>query len=166
MPARPTFSEILELPSSFETSVLPPFIDANGHMNIRHYVDVGGAATNSICEDVGINDGYRGSRRMGVFTAEQHLAYFSEMHLGEAISAHVRVLDRSGTAVHMMAMILDRANDRLACTFETLLVHVNMDTRRPTPLPQDVAKRLDRHLASDRAIRWPAPVSGALGIRR
>lgn len=166
MPVLPTLGEILELPAVVETEVEPHFIDANGHMNIRHYVDIGGAASGLICQDAGITDGYRGRRRMGVFTAEQHLVYYSEMHLGDPVSAHVRVLDRSGTAVHMLVLIVDRARGQLACTFETVIVHVNLDTRRPVPLPPDVSAGFERHLGADQALLWPAPVSGSMGIRR
>ena len=165
MQTYPTFDQVMELPPVIKDEVQPEWIDVNGHMNVRHYVDLGGIATSVLCEELGVDDGYRAGRRLGFFTAEQHLTYRSEMTLGTPVTVHVRVLARSQKACHMMAFIMDRSDDRLACVFETLIVHVNMDTRRAEPFPEDIAAGLDRHIVSDTAVAWAAPTSGSIGIR-
>jgi acyl-CoA thioester hydrolase len=164
--AIPSFDQVMELPVLVETTVTPDFIDANGHMDIRHYLELDAHGTTVVCEDIGIDDSYRAERRMGVFTAEHHLRYFSEMHEGEKISVHARVLARSGKAVHMTAFLLDRTHGRLANTLELVLVHVDMDTRRATPLPDDIAAGFDRYIAQDAEVSWAAPVCGVMGVRR
>ena len=162
----PTTDQVLQIHPSWTDEVSPDWIDANGHMNIRHYLDLGGSATDQVCQAMGINDVYRGQRRMGVFTAEQHLTYLQEMHRGTSISVHVRTLERSTKVGHMLALIMDRDKDRLACIFETVLVHIDMDTRRGVEFPEDVAAAYDRFHARDReALNWPAPVCGILGPR-
>lgn len=162
----PSTQQVLEIPAHWTDEVRPEWIDMNGHMNIRHYVDAGGFSTDRVCRDAGIDDEYRAQRRLGVFTAEQHLTYLHEMHLGTPLSAHVRVLDRSAKVCHMMALIMDRRVDRLACIYETVLVHVGMDTRRPAEFPADIAEALGRSIADQANLEWPAPLCGALGIRR
>ena len=154
------------LPKLDEAIVEAGFIDSNGHMNIRHYLELDAAATTHLIEDLGIDDSYRAERRLGVFTAEHHLVYLSELYEGDAISVHTRVLARSDKAVHLMAFLLDRSRERLANTLELTLVHVDMDSRRPIPMPPDVASGFDRHIASSDAITWPAPVCGVMGVRR
>ena len=164
--AAPSPEQVLRLPAAWTGDVTPEWIDANGHMNIRHYLDIGSHATISVCEGWGIDDDYRRDRRLGVFTAEHHLTYLREMHVGTPITAHVRLLDRSSTVGHMVVMIMDRRHDRLACVFETILVHVGMDTRRGHPFHDDVAAAYDRLLADQRADHdWPAPTCGIMGIR-
>lgn len=91
-------------------------------MNIRHYLELDAEGTEVICEDVGVDDAYRARRRMGVFTAEHHLRYFSELQEGETVSVHARVLERSDKAAHLMAFLLDRTHGRLANTLELVLV--------------------------------------------
>jgi acyl-CoA thioester hydrolase len=103
---------------------------------------------------------------MGVFTAEHHLHYSSELHEGEKVSVHSRVLARSDKAAHLMAFLLDRTHGRLANTLELVLVHVDLDTRRATPMPEDVAAGFDRYVAETSALGWAAPVCGAMGARR
>lgn len=161
----PSTDEILQIEPAWKDEVHPDWIDVNGHMNIRHYVDLGGHSTDQVCRATGIDDDYRAERRMGVFTAEQHLTYLQEMQLGTPITVHVRTLERSAKVGHMVALIMDRRKDRLACIFETVLVHVNMDTRRGVEFPEDVAAAYDRLVAQDLALNWPAPTCGILGPR-
>jgi acyl-CoA thioester hydrolase len=161
----PSFDQVMELPAWVDTLVTADFIDENGHMNVRHYLELDVLGTTLLCTGTGIDDGYRAERRMGAFTAEHHLRYFSELHEGEKLSVHVRVLARSSRTVHMMTFLLDRTHGRLANTLELLLVHVDMDSRRAIPFPEDIAAGFDRHLAEDARVGWRAPVCGVMGIR-
>ena len=162
----PTPEEVMQIEPAWTDEVPKDWIDVNGHMNIRHYLDLGGSSTDQVCRAMGIDDDYRAQRRMGVFTAEQHLTYLQEMRLGTSISAHVRTLERNAKVGHMLALIMDRDKDRLACIFETVLVHVDMNTRRGTVFPEDVAAAYDRFARHDReTLAWPAPVCGILGPR-
>lgn len=164
--ALPSYAQVLELPALLEAEVVADFIDVNGHMNIRHYLDAGALGADMLCRRIGIDDEYRANRRLGVFTAEHHIRYFSEMHLGDKFSVHTVVVERSGKAGHLLSFILDRSSERLACTVEIVLVGVGMDTRRPADFPDDVAAGLDEWIAAARDLPWPLPLSGAMGIRR
>lgn len=162
----PTYDDVLDLPALLEGTVSPSFIDVNGHMNIRHYLDAGANGADVICRRSGIDDDYRARRRMGVFTAEHHIRYFAELHEGDTFSVHARFLGRSGKAGHLITFVLGRDRELLSCTVEILLVHVDMDIRRPVEFPPDVAAGLDEWIAAGEAVGWPAPVCGVMGIRR
>ncbi|GAA1529743.1 thioesterase family protein [Nocardioides humi] len=165
-PALPTYEQVLDLPVLLESEVTPDFIDVNGHMNVRHYLDAGAHGADVLCRRIGIDDAYRAQRRLGIFTAEHHIRYFSEMHEGEKLSVHTAVVDRSARAGHLLSFILDRDGERLACTVEIVIVGVDMDTRRPAEFPADVAAALDERVEAARRLPWPLPLSGAMGIRR
>lgn len=162
----PSYEQVLEVPALLDGTVDPDFIDVNGHMNIRHYLDYGTTSADVICRQIGIDEAYRAQRRMGVFTAEHHIRYFGEMHVGDKLSVHTRFLDRSGKAGHLLACILDRSHEVLACTLEIVLVHVDMDTRRPVAFPDDIAAGFDGWIAESQQIGWAPPLSGSMGIRR
>jgi acyl-CoA thioester hydrolase len=164
--ALPTYTEVLQLPALVTAEVTTDFIDLNGHMNIRHYLDAGAYSADVICRQVGIDDDYRAKRRLGVFTVEHHIRYFSEMHEGDRFSVHTLLVDRSDKAAHLLSLILDTAAEKLACTVEIMLVGVDMDTRRPAEFPADVGAALDQQLAVSSRLTWRPPVSGAMGIRR
>lgn len=163
---QPTYAEVRTVPPVLEGRVASGYIDANGHMNVRHYLDYGAHGADVICRDAGVDDDYRNGRRMGVFTAEHHIRYFSEMHENDPFSVHTLFLERSSRAGHLMSFILDERRSVLSCTVEITIVHVDLDTRRPVPFPDDVALRFDAWVKVAQGVRWPIPLSGAMGLRR
>jgi len=165
-PALPTYDQVLQLPALLEGSVTPDFIDANGHMNVRHYLDACARGADVLIRGAGIVDAYRNERRLGIFTAEHHIRYFGEMHEGGKFSVHTRFLDRSARAGHLISFLLDRDREALSCTVEITIVHVGMDSRRPVALPEDVAAAFDAAIRASDELSWPAPLCGAMGIRR
>lgn len=164
-PELPSYQQVLEIEELLTGTVSPDFIDVNGHMNIRHYLDYGATSADVIIRRAGIDDDYRATRRMGVFTAEHHIRYFSEMHEGGRFSVHTLFLGRSAKAGHLIAFILDREREVLTCTVEIVLVHVGMDTRRPMDFPDDIAAAIDEWVAKSEKVTWPIPLSGAMGLR-
>lgn len=162
----PDFEQVNALPAILKGTVAPEYIDMNGHMNIKHYLEFGANSTSALCDDALVTTGYIAERGMGVFTAEHHLQYLGELREGDAFSTHARTLNRSDKAIHIVSFLLDRERNKISNIFETLLVHMNMATRRPTPFPADVATLFDQQIAASNSLDWEAPTSGAIGIRR
>lgn len=161
----PTFAEVSQLPAQLDAAVGAEHIDANGHMNIRHFMEFNARGTWRIVEDIGITDEYRSGRGFGMFTAEHHLKYYSELREGAPLSVHVRVLARGAHSIHLMGFLLDVAGQRLANTLEVIAVHVNLGTRRPAPIPDDIATLLDRQIHASRELDWDPSTCGIMGIR-
>ena len=162
----PSVEQIDLLPGPVVGVVTDEFIDMNGHMNVLHYLDWGSRGAEALVEHAGIDDAYRATRRMGLFTVEHHLAYYGELRRGDTFSVHARVLERSDKVLHLMTFLVDRSANRLANTLEILLVHVDLETRRAIGLPADIAAAFDTDIARSRRLDWSAPVCGAIGIRR
>lgn len=162
----PSADQVMQLPAAVSEVVQSDWIDANGHMNFRRYIDIGESATVHTTRGIGITDEYRQNRHMGIFTVEQHVRYLGELLLGTPVSSHVRVLDRDDKVVHMMAITVDRRENRVACIFETMLIHVSLESRRALPLPADVAAAFDQLIDDQSTLTWPAPQSGSMAIRR
>lgn len=161
----PTVDQVDQIPSVKDMVVPPEFLDENLHMNIGHYLTLSARGVGALCDELGLGHDYIDERRLTVFTAEHHIRYFAELRLGQELSVHVRLLDRSAKALHAMAFILNRTTHALASTMEVALVHVGMDTRRPEDFPADIVERIDIALKAD-DYAWPAPLCGVMGIRR
>ena len=162
----PTYDQIVLLPSANERAVTPDLIDLNGHMNIRHYFDAASLDLWKICIAADTEWSTFEERGLSLFTVEQHIRYFSELRAGDSFVVHGRLLERSDRAVHAMSFVVAPRAQTLACTFEASYVHVDTNTRRSVPIPDDVAARFDDQIAASEALGWAAPVSGAMGIRR
>ena len=162
----PTYDDVMQLPALIEKSVPVDYLDENDHMNIGRYLEIGSVALWNLCIDLGLGPDYIEERRLTTFTVEQHLRYFSELRLGDEMSAHVRLLERSGKAMHSLAFILDRSRQRLAFILEVSIVNVGMDTRRPADFPDDIAATLDKVIVEHGSLGWEPPLCGVMGIRR
>lgn len=162
----PTVEQVGEIPAATEQKVPQEYIDENNHMNIQHYLVLGATALGTRCDELGLGQDYIDSRRLTVFTAEHHIRYYSELLLGQELSVHVRMLERSSKVIHAMSFLVNRSDNLLACTLEVTLVHVGMDTRRPVDFPEDIADRVDAAIKDQSQLSWPAPVCGVMGVRR
>ena len=114
---------------------------------------------------IGLTDDYRTTRKQGFFTAEHHLKYYAEVHVGHRISAYFRIVERSDKIIHGMALLVDDTTEALANTLEVVAPHVDLTTRRVVPFAPDVAEAVDREIAITEQVDWPAPVCGVMGTR-
>jgi acyl-CoA thioester hydrolase len=162
----PTYDQVDQLPRHLEQTVPAEYIDENGHVNIGRYLELGGKALWRRCQrELGMPEDYIERRGFSTFTAEHHLTYHAELLEGQDVSVRVRLVDRSAKVLHAVCLIVDETNRRLACTMESTAVHVDMADRRPADFPDDVVALIDAALAADER-RWPAPLCGAMGVRR
>jgi acyl-CoA thioester hydrolase len=162
----PTYEQVDQLPRHLERTVPAEFIDENGHMNIGRYLELGGKALWQRCQrELGMPEDYIERRGLSTFTAEHHLTYHAELLEGHDVSVRVRLVERSAKAIHAVSLVVDETNRRLACTMESTAVHIDMASRRPVDFPGDVAALIDAGLAADDR-PWPAPLCGAMGVRR
>ena len=53
----------------------------------------------------------------------------------------------------------------LSSIFECVHAHADLTIRRTAPFPAHAAGRIDALIAEHRALPWPAPVSGSMGIQ-
>ncbi len=90
--AHPTYDQLAALPSYTAQAVPAAFEDINGHLNIRHYVGIASEGLDESLVDVGIPQNWPTVAGQGVFTAEHHMTYLSELRTGDRISARVRLV--------------------------------------------------------------------------
>lgn len=163
----PTYDDVLAvsdlLPEHNRLVVPPDFEDYNGHMNIAHYLTTASWGAEYAMRSWGVPADWVRSEQKGMFSAEHHLRYFHEVHVGAEISVHVRAVARSARGLHLQCHLLDHTTRRLAYTMELLSVHVDMATRRSAAWPEHVAAGFDAAIEAHRALDWP--LSGCLAVR-
>ncbi len=160
-----TYEQLVALAPTTVQVVGPEHLDLNGHMNIGHYYSFASHAMWSLNQSsLGMAVGYIEAHGMTTFTAEQHLRFLAESHEGDELAIVARPVERGSRTLFTAAAILNRTRGTLACVVETMLVHVDFGTRRPTAFPDHVMATIDASIADagDAAI----PLSGAIGIRR
>jgi acyl-CoA thioester hydrolase len=163
-PPHPTYEQLAGMPAYAEQPVPIAFEDVNGHLNVRHYTGIASEGLDESLVELGIPQGWP-AQGHACFSAEHHLVYLAELRTGDRMSARVRLLGRSERAAHVLVYLLDESHQRLSYVMEEVFLHIDMETRRTAPWPDDVAAALDGRIAEHAALPWEADVSGSMGLR-
>ena len=108
--------------------------DYNGHMNEAKYLEAFAAATDRFMEIIGCDMEYIATGG-SYFTAENHIRYMNEVHAGARIEIRTQMLLGQGKKLHVFHSMY--SGDVLLATGESFLLHVSLETRRPSaPSPQ------------------------------
>jgi acyl-CoA thioesterase FadM len=161
---RPTYQQLDALPAYVQQPVPTAFEDANGHLNVRHYTGIASEGLDESLVESGIPKNWPALGH-ACFSAEHHLTYLAELRTGDRMSARVRLLGRSARAAHALVYLLNDSHQQLSFVMEEIFLHIDMETRRTAPWPDDVAAGLDRRIARDAELPWEADVSGSLSLR-
>jgi len=143
----PTVAQIDELPSLMERVIPPEWEDLNGHVNVRHYLELYDAASWPMLAAIGLDEKVFLERRQGLFDLEHHLWYLSNLHAGETVTVHWRFIARSAKRFHGVMFVVNRTRGQLASAFEYVGTGADLDARRTAPLPAEFATHLDRMIA-------------------
>ena len=160
----PTYEQLVDLPAYVQQPVPIAFEDANGHLNVRHYTGIASEGLDESLVGVGIPQMWPAMGH-AVFSAEHHLTYLAEVRTGDRISGRVRLLGRSERAAHALVYLLDETHERVSFVMEEIFLHIDMETRKTAPWPDDVAAAMDEKIAEDARLPFEADVSGSLALR-
>ena len=159
--ALPDFAVVAALPSYFDQEVPAEYVDLNGHMNITHYFSLGAVGPWKRMAELGMPEDYMVTGE-SFFTASHHISYLSELRQGERFAVHAAFADRTDKAVHSVGFVLDYTNDKVACVMEICHVHVSMETRRATSIPDWLGTAIDAEITTT---PWVAAVATGLDLR-
>jgi len=142
----------------FVSSVMrvePPWIDYNGHLNMAYYNVLFDRAVDEAYELLGVGTDYVAKHHRSFFTAEVHVRYLRELHVDNPVRVTFQLLDYDQKRVHYFEQLFHARDGWVAATSENLSLHVDMDRRRATGVPADVAHRLSLMKASHAKLPRP-----------
>ncbi len=142
-----------------EGSVLPEWIDANGHMNVAYYVLAFDLAVDTLWSRFGITDEYIETTRGSTFAVECHITYQDELLRGDPYLVTAQILAYDEKRIHQFQRLYHGETGRLAATAEWMNLHVDLDERRVTPWPPHILQSIDAY-ARGQADVQPAPEVG------
>jgi acyl-CoA thioester hydrolase len=163
-PTIPSLENVKKLPQLRELMVPEEYEDSHGHMQVTYHLGIHDDSRAQFIELLGIDQTYFSERRMGVPVVECHLRFLAEVHVGDRVAVHVRFLARSARAMHTLWFLVNLSRHQLANTMELVMVHIDLEQRRPTPFPEDVVLALDHLIAEHSALSWPAPLCGSMRV--
>jgi len=113
-------------------------------------------------QNIGMDEAFMQEHNFGNFALEQHLRYFAEIHIGDAVSVHVRVVGLSAKRQHFLGFIVNETREQIAATVEVVGMNIDMVQRRGAPFPPSAKAKLDALLADHSALDWQPPLCGVM----
>ena len=147
-------------------SVLPQWVDYNGHMSESCYLLVFGDNSDAFFRYIGIDEDYRDKGGHSLYTVETHLHNLREASEGEPLRLTLQLLDLDEKRLHIFHAMQHGASGELLATAEQMLVHVNMAQGRVVAMPGEVQERLLAIRAAHAVLSTPPQVGHTIGFRR
>ncbi len=146
-------------------TVLPEWIDHNGHMNADYYLVVFDDATGPWTAFLGIDRNYRKTNRRSTFSIDSHLTWLRELPVGAPIAVEAELLGFDDRKYHTFMRMTHAEEGHVAATHELLSIHIDLDTRRSTPFPPEIHERMNEVLSLQRPIAAPGDVGRVIRTR-
>ena len=137
--------------------------DYNGHMTESRYLHAFADATDRFMEIIGCDAAYISSGG-SYFTAETHIRHLDEVHAGAVITITTQVIEGAGKKMHLFHEMRD--GERLLASGEHFLLHVSLETRKPSAPSPAIEAALGRFAAGHAILPKPDGLGRAIGAPR
>ena len=154
--------DLTKLPLTHQATITEEYMDEMGHMNVMWYTHHFDQATWTFFASFGMGLSYFENEVAGSFAMEQHTRYLAEVLKEQSITLRTRALGRSQRRIHFMHSMTIQESGLLAATTELVGVHIDLTTRRSSPLPSHIACSFDSLLEQHRQLEWDAPSCGVM----
>ncbi len=144
-------------------TVLPSWIDYNGHMTESRYLFASSETTDAFLRHIGAGLDYVAGGH-SYYTAETHILHKGEAKVGDQITGRLQVLAADEKRLHVF-VTLARGEDVVA-TLEQMLLHVDMGAGRTCPAAPEVLDRLMPIAAAHAALPRPEGAGRYVGQRK
>lgn len=144
-------------------TVLPEWVDYNGHMNLAFYVLAFDKATDHFYDNLGIGLDYRAQKNSSMFTLGINVDYLREVFEGDKLLITTQMLDCDDKRMGYIHHMYEGGDSDPVAINECFAVHVDMDSRKSAPFPVATRERIERTLVAHRQLPLPAHAGRLLG---
>jgi acyl-CoA thioester hydrolase len=154
-------------PTLFLSSVMqiePQWIDYNGHLNMAYYNVMFDRAIDELWLQLGIGPGYMKQRHGSTFSAECHVRYLREIHLGDPVQVSILLVAADEKRLHTFEELRHATEGWLSATSENMTIHIDMTARKTAPFPSDIRARVQALANAHAAIARPEAVGRKIAM--
>jgi acyl-CoA thioester hydrolase len=85
---------------------------------------------------------YLKARNGSTMTAEAHVRYLREVHLGDPLQVTAYVIAADEKRLHTFEELRHAKEGWISATSENMTLHIDMNVRKVAPFPSDIAERI------------------------
>ena len=148
------------------STVLPEWVDWNGHMNVAFYVTAFDQASGAFMRNIGLGRNYVDSKSGMTFVLETHVTYDREVKEGDPLRNTTQIIDHDAKRVHYIHMMYHGTEGYLAATNELMLMNIDYATRRSAPWPDWAMPRIEKMAEVHKHLPRPPQAGRLIGIKR
>jgi len=104
------------------------------------------------------------TRHGSTFTAECHVRYLREIHLGDPVQVSILLLGADEKRLHTFEELRHASEGWLSATSENMIIHIDMAARKTAPFPPDILARIEAVAKAHAAITRPEGIGRSVGI--
>jgi carnitine 3-dehydrogenase len=147
---------------SCDMTVLPDWIDYNGHMTESRYLFATSETVDVFLRMIGSDLDYVKSG-FSYYTAETFIQHLDEAKLGDRLRGTLQILMADAKRVHLMVTL--HVSDKPVARLEQMLLHVDAAQGRVVAAPGHILSRLSSLAASHATLPPPATMGRYVGQR-
>jgi acyl-CoA thioester hydrolase len=147
---------------SSDMTVLPEWIDFNGHLNMAYYNVLFDRGADEFQEDLGFGPSYQ-KTGCTTYTAEFHLCYLRELHVDDRVHVTLQLVAFDEKRFHTYQEIW-HADGWCAATGEAMTLHVDQSGPRVAPMPAEIFGRLAAWHAAHASLPRPERIGRSIGF--
>jgi acyl-CoA thioester hydrolase len=158
----------MQTPSPLTSRVMEiekDWIDYNGHLNMAYYNVLFDRGSDEAFETLGLGPTYAKERRHTIYTAEIHVCYIRELHLGDLVHVTFQLLDHDDKRLRAYQEIRHR-DGWLAASSESLSLHIDMSGPKVASFPAGVLAGLAAMREAHADLPLPERAGRSIAIRR
>lgn len=137
-----TFDMWQGLPITYRGRIQPEWIDHNGHMNVGFYMVVFDFAVEDWLGFCGLSAAHLKAHHATTFVVESHATYERELLEGDPIFITAQLLGYADKKIHSFFRMYHAEQTYLSATHEIITLHIDGETRRPSPMRPEVLDRM------------------------
>jgi acyl-CoA thioester hydrolase len=142
----------------------PQWIDYNGHLNMAYYNVMFDRAVDELWAELGIGPSYMRDRQGSTFTAECHVRYLREIHLGDPVRIAIWLIASDEKRLHTFEELRHATEGWASATSENMSVHIDMTRRKVAPFPPDIQARIQSVVQAHTMLPRPEGLGRTIGM--
>jgi acyl-CoA thioester hydrolase len=133
-------------------------------MNMAYYAVLFDEAADQIYPHIGFGPEYR-KTGFTTYTAEFHVCYLRELHLNDAVTVSLQLVDYDEKRFHTYQEIWHE-DGWCAATGEAMGLHIDQSGPRVAPMPPAILQRLKELKDAHAGLPLPARIGRGIALRR
>lgn len=159
-----SIEDVRQLEACYETTITQEHLDEYGHMNVKWYAQLWGSAASGFMNRRGLDFVKDVEFGIGYWVLRQVIDFTAEVLEGDHITIYGRMVNRTDKLMHNMYWMVNDTQEKVAATSQVLVGNADLNKRRLTPFSDEVAQRLDGHIAHCDELGWYAETTGGIEL--